>query len=113
MNIMLAKKKGGNPEHSFLVFFQDNGYPPLLYYDQDKSIPMQDLLFPRKFKELGFDDPDYRAILSQVTAGLLANPNIVKKLDDLDLAWDFYNITQKAEEIAVWMYYDTPYTEFI
>lgn len=105
MDRIFAKKKSDPNGFSFMVFRQGNGYP-CLNEDMDEGYPPEELLFPLKDSK---DLPMYEAAALQ---GLLANPNIVHNLNDLedeDFAWD---MKRAIECLVVHIYYGDSHEQY-
>lgn len=99
-NRILAKLKK-EPNHGpFMVYRQDNGYPNLNDSGMDEGYSDDELLFP-DLPESGRDV--YGAAALQ---GLLANPNIVKNLKELDQDEDMtFDLLRVVDKLSAWMYY--------
>ena len=101
LNRILAKKKSDPNSGPIMVYRQGNGYPCINDEGIDEEfISPEDLLFP-DLPESGRDV--YAAAALQ---GILANPNIVKSLDELDNDEDLlYGILRVVDKYSCKMYY--------
>lgn len=99
-NRILAKLKK-EPNHGpFMVYRQSNGFPNLNDSGMDEGYSDDELLFP-DLPESGRDV--YGAAALQ---GLLANPNIVKNLKELDQDEDMiFDLLRVVDKLSAWMYY--------
>ncbi len=99
-NRILAKLKK-EPNHGpFMVYRQGNGFPNLNDSGMDEGYSDDELLFP-DLPERGRDE--YGAAALQ---GLLANPNIVKNLKELDQYEDMiFDLLRVVDKLSAWMYY--------
>jgi hypothetical protein len=100
LNRILAKLKSDPEGCPFMVFRQGNGYPNLNDSGMDEGYTDDELLFP-DLPENGRDV--YAAAALQ---GLLANPNIIKNLEDLDRDEDLIlSLMRVVDKVSAWMYY--------
>ncbi len=99
-NRIFAKLKREPDRGSFMVYRQGGGYPNLNDSGMDEGYTDDELLFP-DLPESGRDV--YGAAALQ---GLLANPNIVKNLQELDDDEDFnIDLMRVVDKVSAWMYY--------
>lgn len=101
LNRILAMIKDHPERGTIMVYRQSDGFPCINEsVSYDEFFNPEELLFPN-LPESGRDV--YAAAALQ---GLLANPNIVKNLQELDNSEDLtFDLLRVVDKVSAWMYY--------
>ena len=102
LNRILVKKKSEPEKGSFIVYRQGDGYPCIVEEAavEEEFLKEEEILFP------DVDESGRALYEAAALQGLLANPNIVKSLKDLDNDEDFrIDLMRVVDRVSALMFF--------